>query len=162
MPDCMEGASRLWLWPLPDVRDEPSGNISIRVESAHVRLLYTWTPYGHAAIQFDYRVWIERTPCYYGGCRVWFRCPRCEHRCAVLYGLASDGRFGCRQCMRLGDASEAESRIDRMNRKSHELEAMLTEDGQKPKWMRWKTFDRICEQLEAADSAWGILVLVRL
>ena len=50
-----------------------------------------------------------------------------------------------------------------MNRKSHKLEAaMLTEDGQKPKWMRWKTFDRICEQLEAADSAWGILVLVRL
>jgi len=64
--------------------------------------------------------------------------------------------------MRLGYASEAESRIDRMNRKSHKLEAMLTEDGQKPKWMRWKTFDGICEQLEAADSAWGILVLARL
>ena len=57
--------------------------------------------------------------------------------------------------MRLAYASEAESRIDRINRKFHKLEAKLGEDGEKPKCMRWGTFERICEQLEAADQAWG-------
>jgi hypothetical protein len=32
----------------------------------------------------------------------------------------------------------------------------------KPKWMRWRTFERICGQLDAADEAWGSLVFVRL
>jgi hypothetical protein len=61
----------------------------------------------------------------------------------VLYGVASDGRFGCRHCMQLAYASEAESTADRINRRSHKLEAKL-DDGRKPKWMRWRTFDRIC------------------
>jgi len=60
--------------------------------------------------------------------------------------------------MRLGYASEAESRIDR---KFHKLQARLGEDGEKPKWMRWKRFDRICEQLESAGQAWGVEVLTR-
>ena len=59
-------------------------------------------------------------------------------------------------------ASEAESRIDRVNRKFHKLQARLGEDGEKPKWMRWKTFDRICTQIEAADQAWGEEVIARL
>ena len=49
--------------------------------------------------------------------------------------------------MRLGYASEAESRID--------------QDEEKPKWMRWRTFDRICAQLDATDRAWGLMVLAR-
>ena len=69
---------------------------------------------------------------------------------------------GADQCMRLGYASEAESTIDRVNRKFHKLQAMLGEDGEKPKWMRWRTFDRICAQLESADQAWGAELAVRL
>jgi hypothetical protein len=63
--------------------------------------------------------------------------------------------------MRLGYASEADSRIDRINRKFRKLHAKLGEDGEKPKWMRWRTFDRICAQLEAADQAWGTEVLAK-
>jgi len=63
--------------------------------------------------------------------------------------------------MRLGYASEAQSRIDRTNRKFHKLQAKLGEDGEKPKWMRWRTFDRICEKLDAADQAWGSIFLAR-
>jgi len=63
--------------------------------------------------------------------------------------------------MRLAYASEAESRIDRINRKSHKLEARLTEEGGKPKWMRWRTFEGICARLEAAEHAWGALVLAQ-
>jgi len=64
--------------------------------------------------------------------------------------------------MRLAYASEAESKIDRINRKFHKLEAKLGEDGEKPKWMRWRTFERICERLDVADAAWGLMVLARL
>jgi len=64
--------------------------------------------------------------------------------------------------MRLAYASEAESRIDRINWKFHKLQAKLGDDGEKPKWMRWRTFDRVCAQLEAADQAWGVEVAARL
>ena len=63
--------------------------------------------------------------------------------------------------MRLGYAGEAESRIDRINRRLHKLKAKLGEEGQKPKWMRLRTFERIYERYEAADNAWGITVLAR-
>jgi hypothetical protein len=63
--------------------------------------------------------------------------------------------------MRLAYASEAESVVDRINRKSQKLEAKLGDNGEKPKWMRWRTFDRICERLEAADQAWGAELVTR-
>jgi hypothetical protein len=63
--------------------------------------------------------------------------------------------------MRLGYASEAESAVDRINRKLHRLEARLGENGQKPKWMRLSTFDQLLEQLSAADAAWGAEVFAR-
>ena len=80
---------------------------------------------------------------------------------AVIYGVVSDGKFGCRICMRLGYASEKESPIDRINRKLHKLQAKVGEHGGKPKWMRWRTFDRICAELDKADRAWGLLVTAR-
>jgi hypothetical protein len=140
---------------------EPSGNITVTVHDGYVRLHYRWTPYGHESLEFDYQVGLARTSCHYGGSRPWFVCPRCYTRRAVLYGTANDGRFGCRYCMRLGYASEAESRVDRINRKSHKLEAKLGKDGERPKWMRWRTYERICTQLEAADHAWGVEAFAR-
>lgn len=142
-----------WRWTRAD---EPAGSIYIQADHDRARLIYSAN-----SQPLDYSVSIERTPCRYGGTRLWFRCPRCHARRAVLYGTASDGRFGCRCCMRLAYASEAESKVDRINRKSHRLEAQLGDNGEKPKWMRWRTFDQICAQLEAADQAWGAQVFAR-
>src|ERR1700726_2086714 len=105
------GAYGSWKWSCDD---EPRGEIAIRGADDHIRLIYTWTPRGCDPQPFDYPVWIDRTPCRYGGSRPWFRCPRCQWRRAVIYGIASDGRFGCRRCMRLGYASEAEDTIGRL------------------------------------------------
>ena len=110
---------------------EPSGNITVTVGDGYVRLCYRLTPYGQEPLEFDYQVGLARTPCHYGGSRPWFVCPRCHSRRAVLYGIASDGRFGCRKCMRLAYASETESVVYRITRKSHKLEAMLGEDCEK-------------------------------
>jgi hypothetical protein len=152
------GMSYSWAWSRGG---EPAGNISIQTASDHLRLAYAWTPYGSNPQQIDSSVPLERTPCQFGGSRSWFRCPRCSALRAVIYGVAADGKFGCRQCMRLGYASEAESRIDRINRRLHKLQAKLAEGGEKPKWMRWRTFERICEELDFADNAWGLLMLAR-
>jgi hypothetical protein len=43
-------------------------------------------------------VYLESTRMYFGGRRLWFRCPRCEGRCRVLYGT---WRIACRRCHRL-------------------------------------------------------------
>jgi hypothetical protein len=42
-------------------------------------------------------------PCTFGGVRVWFACPGCGARCAVLY--SPGGLFRCRACHRLAYVS---------------------------------------------------------
>ena len=153
------GMSYSWAWSRGG---EPAGNVLVHTDTDHVRLIYTCTPYGSDPQACDYSVRIERTRCHFGGLRAWFRCPRCWSLRAVIYGVANDGKFGCRGCMRLGYASETESVVDRINRKLHKLQAKLGADGAKPNWMRWRTFDRICQQLDAADHDWGLMVLARL
>jgi len=42
---------------------------------------------------------LSRTPCTFGGDRMWVVCPGCSSRCAVLYAVG--GWFRCRQCHHL-------------------------------------------------------------
>ncbi len=46
---------------------------------------------------------LTRTPCTFGSSRVWFACPGCGIRCAILYALGS--RFRCRGCHHIAYAS---------------------------------------------------------
>lgn len=131
---------------------EPVGTIGLRIASDHVRLMYTWTPRGSDPQQFDYPVRIDRTPCRYGGSRPWFHCPRCQWRRAVIYGVASDGRFGCRRCMRLAYAGEAEDAVGRLWRKQRKLEAKLGENFRKPKGMHSRTYARIFAKIDDVEE----------
>jgi hypothetical protein len=137
-----------WTW---SHSGESSGNVCIETTYDQVRLTYTWTPHGREPQAFDYPVRIVRTPCRYGGARPWFQCPRCGDRRAVLYGLASDGRFGCRRCMRLAYAGEAEDLTGRLWRKQRKLEARLGKNYRRPKGMHQTTRDRILEQIWDAE-----------
>lgn len=144
------GQSFGWYWS----RDgEPAGNIGVFTGSKSVRLTYAWTPKGHERLDMSYDVQIDRTKCNYGGSRPWFCCPRCVRRCAVLYGIARDGRFGCRRCMRLAYLSEAEDTLGRLWRKQRKLEARLGENGERPKGMRVRTYTRICAKLDDVGQA---------
>lgn len=143
-----------WHW---SADDEPCGNIGLAVSDASVRLSYVWTP-GDERHELRYDVRIDRTPCHFGGSRSWFRCPRCSRRCAVLYGLSRrDGYFGCRRCLRLAYASEAESQLDRLWRKQRKLEARLIWLGGevpiRPKGMRNRTFDGLLKRINAVEDA---------
>jgi len=54
---------------------------------------------------------LERTPCHFGGSRIWFRCSGCDTRRAILYGL--HGRFRCRSCHGLTYISQRTPRRSR-------------------------------------------------
>lgn len=143
------GTSCGWHWS----RDgEPCGSISIAAQVDRLRLAYART-YEGTLKPFGYDVMVARTVCHLGGVRPWFICPWCQRRCAILYGLSSDGYFACRVCLRLGYASECEDRSGRLWRKQRKLEALLVGGERKPKGMRRRTFDRICARLQAIDEA---------
>jgi hypothetical protein len=71
---------------------------------------------------------------------------------AILYG----GRIlACRHCYDLVYASSREDVGDRAARKADRLRerlgwepGILNGDGDKPKWMRWRTFERLTETYE--------------
>jgi len=91
---------------------------------------------------------IVRTPCNLGGSRAWFICPAvgCGRRVAILYGGSI---FACRR-YRLAYASSREDAGGRATRRADRLRArlgwepgILNGGGEKPKWMRWRTFERL-------------------
>jgi hypothetical protein len=70
---------------------------------------------------------------------------------AILYG---GGIFACRHCYRLAYASSREDagsgratrRADRLRARLGWHPGILNGEGGKPKWMRWRTFERLVAQ----------------
>jgi hypothetical protein len=60
---------------------------------------------------------------YHGGERLWFLCPHCGKRVAVLYG--SGARFLCRHCYTLPYGCQNKTYMDRMMRKARKIRAHL-------------------------------------
>ena len=99
-----------------------------------------------------YAVLLDRTPCGFGGARVWWRCPAvgCGRRVAVLHG----GRvIACRRCNHLAYASQREADDDRATRRADKLRkrlgwepGILHGNGGKPKGMHWRTYWRLYGQ----------------
>ncbi len=156
----MPGQQFSWSW---SQRGEPSGNIMIRMALADNRPL---------SMQLDYRtrqgdgnwrhmletVRLDWQPCRFGGWRAWIHCPVCSRTVAVLYGGT---RFLCRHCQQLTYASQREDVIDRAQRRGEiAMEKLGCRNGfvggfvSKPKWMRWTTFERLAQKVEAANRDW--------
>lgn len=127
---------------------EPSGSVSYRVGDNSLLLNYKYRAYGEGWTDYRETVLLDRTPCHYGGERLWFLCPHCSTRVAVLYG--ADVRFLCRHCYDLPYASQNETHLDRMMRKARKLRRRMHADDnlglpvwEKPKGMHWTTFERL-------------------
>ena len=80
-------------------------NSSISAEDSYIQLYYVQTNNDGNKKDFDYKVQLSTTSCFFGGKRYWFTCPLttdgkiCGKRVAVLY-KAGD-YFGCRHCYNL-------------------------------------------------------------
>ena len=132
---------------------ETSASIGVRAEEGRVILAYRHRSGGDDDwTDEQYPVRIVRTPCQLGGSRPWFICPAvgCGRRVAILYGGSI---FACRHCHGLAYASSREDGSDRLARRADRLRerlgwapGILNAEGEKPKWMRWRTFERLTEQ----------------
>lgn len=147
------GHSCLWCW----WRDgERVASIAIKAEAHAIRLTYK----ANGEPQ-DYSVRLERTPCHYGGNRVWFICPAvgCHRRVAKLYGGAI---FACRHCHRLNYACQQWSQGDRGINNSWRLRRKLgcnlgwldlpAEYVARPKGRHQKTHERDIAKLQRYDA----------
>lgn len=144
-----------WHWTR---RGEVVASINMKVEAERVWLTYRQREHGGEWHDMRYPMNLDRTKCYLGGARVWWRCPAvgCGRRVAVLYGGSV---FACRHCHRLAYRCQREAEDDRATRRADTLRAKLKwepgilngEDG-KPKGMHWRTFERLRAEHEAHVS----------
>jgi hypothetical protein len=108
-------------------RDEREGD---RVVSDRIRLLWTVPTYG--------------------GRRWWFQCPRTGRPATKLFLPNGGQHFWSRAGYDLGYASQREDRFSRLQRRAAMLNRQLGGKGwatwdsppPKPKWMRWRTYER--------------------
>ena len=77
----------------------------------------------------------------------------CGRRVAILYG---GGIFACRRCHQLAYPSSREDAGGRATRRADWLRArlgwepgILNGGGGKPKWIRWRTFERLAAKHDA-------------
>jgi hypothetical protein len=92
----------------------------------------------------------------YGGRRWWFRCPRNYCKTTKLFLPNGGWHFWSRQAYGLGYACQREDRFGRLQRRAAMLNRQLGGDGWagwdsppiKPKWMRWRTYERRYERWE--------------
>lgn len=152
------GRSFNWQW---SINGEKVADINIRTETDRVILNYRSRSSGGEWQPMEYPVTLEWTPCHLGGRRAWFHCPArgCGLRVAILFGGSI---FACRHCHRLAYASQRERADDRATRRADRLReklkwepGILNGDGDKPKGMHWRTFERLKSEHDAfANASW--------
>lgn len=106
---------------------------------------------------------LERTPCNLGGTRVWWTCPGCQRRAAVLFGARAT--FQCRRCHNLAFPVENEGAVLRAFRRARKNRKRLGADSElflpfpgKPPNMHWTTYWRhFCAGQVTEAKAWTML-----
>jgi hypothetical protein len=138
-------------------RGEPTGSVVVRAGADRLTLSYRTRARGGPWQEVEQHVALTSTPCHYGGRRVWFLCPRCGRRCAVLHGGA---RFYCRRCWGLAYRSQREDAADRARRRARTIRYRLGGGGNllepfpaKPKGMWWRTYARLRAEAERNERA---------
>lgn len=111
------------------------------------------------------RVPVVWTPCRFGGMRPWFECPGeafspCGKRVLKLYLYREPG-FRCRECSDLTYRSQREQEHDRALHRAQAIRrrlggssSMAERFPDKPKHMRWRTYDHLRREYDAADAVY--------
>jgi hypothetical protein len=115
----------------------------------------------------DYTVALTGTPCRFGGLRWWFICPITGRLAGKLYLPNGARRFASRHAYGLAYASQRRSAIDgshdRLRRLYRKLggkyEHFEQPPPRKPKWMRWRTYERLLARIAEAEDAHNAVFL---
>ena len=81
---------------------------------------------------------LQLSACRYGGERLWFTCPKCGKRIAIIY---VDSMVACRDCLGLRYQSEYEDDISRLQSKARKIFDRIGHDYVRPKGMHHKTYE---------------------
>ena len=137
---------------------EVFSSVGLRAEFDRIVLSYRNQRHGGDWMLQEYPVFLDSTPCNYGGSRLWFLCPGlgCSRRVAVLHG---DSIFACRRCHQLAYQSQRETPYSRALARAQGIREKLAGLGsmaegfpEKPKGMHWQTYWRLCREYEDAES----------
>ena len=123
----------------------------------------------------DYRVWLRRTPCRFGGFRWWWICPRTGHPATKLYLPPGAKTFASRRAYRMAYRSERGGPMDRSHTRQARIfeklggEYRFFEDPppDRPKGMHHRTYERLLAELRGAEQrhdaiyAIGVLRLLK-
>jgi len=90
-------------------------------------LAYTVTDREGKKTDYDYKVNLVTTPCYFGGVRYWFGCPDCGRRVAVLYLAPGDVYFRCRHCNNLSYHSRNRNRLELFGHTSRQIDELRSQ-----------------------------------
>lgn len=152
--------------------DQKAGSVGYEAhlcnEWGRLRLHYTTTSWGDEKHRSDYWVSLDTTAQPFGGRRWWFVCPRTGQRVAKLYLPAGALTFASRRAYRLGYRSQRETPRDRALARAFKHRQRLGDRNgigdfiEKPKGMRWATYDRAVAKVEAAEATvtahtWALL-----
>ena len=148
-------------WSLHGVR---TAAVSIQATSDGVRLTSKTAAGTEAVSEF---VPYSQSRTNFGGVRLWLTCLGCSRRVRVLFG---GQRFRCRKCHGLHYASQYEPdherALDQADRLQRRLGGEAGDDDlpDKPKWMRWATYERLQRQHDDLKARWivGLLSSLRL
>jgi hypothetical protein len=114
-----------------------------------------WTGERH---EVDQLIWLATTRPHFGGARWWFMYDNC--RVGRLHLPPGGRRFASRRAYRLAYASQRGSAVDRAHRGKAKIKARLIADldpdewdlPPKPKWMRWRTYNRYVEKFDRYEG----------
>jgi len=133
----------------------PSGNASIRIVAGEsMTVICNWRMDSSAEWQpMEKTVHFTSTACTYGGSRLWFVCPYCGRRVAVV--ILDAGHVACRHCLNLTYASCNDDSISQIWRKRDKYLAKMGGNKKslhfKPKGMHRETWNRLRLQYYEAD-----------
>ena len=143
------GSTFNWRWTR---NDEPVGNIDVAVQTDEVCLSYRTRTLGQDWQSLQCIVPVERTDCHLGGQRVWWLCPKCDRRVAVLFGSKT---FACRHCQRISYPCQRETPLDRATRRADKIRSrlgwmpgILNPMELRPKGMHMATYCRLVTDYE--------------
>jgi len=147
-------------------RGEQSGSIGYRMKENSMVLIYKHRQRDGEWEEVEQIIPFDWTSCHFGGKRIWFKCPFCKRRVAIIYGTGK--YFACRKCNNLTYQSCNEPDFQRMLDKAYKLKEKLGGEAgletlmpSKPKGMHKKTYQKLLEEIERLEWAGEIGMLRR-
>jgi len=114
--------------------------------------------------RLDQRIYLVARPRHFGGCQWFFMCPHLHSLATVLWMPPGAHSFACRQRWgrKVAYASQFMDPIARGHRGAAKIKSRLCSVGgfdpdewelpPKPKWMRWKTYNRMVEKFDRHEA----------